>query len=58
MTPVLGRRDLLPNELDKTGKSHATYAGVVPQATLDLSGPGNASGLSASRGALELSTLV
>ena len=66
MSPVLNRRDLLCNELDKTGKGHATfdgkghatYTGVIPQATLDLSGPANASGLANSRGALELSTLV
>jgi hypothetical protein len=66
MTPVLARRDLLGNELDKTGKGHATfdgkghatYTGVIPQATLDLSGPANASGHSNSRGVLELSTLV
>jgi hypothetical protein len=54
MSPVLARRDLLTNDL----KSPATYAGVIPQATLDLSGPANASGLSNSRAALELSTLV
>ena len=58
MSPVLARRDLLTNDLDKTGKSPATYAGVIPQATLDLSGPANASGLTNSRAALELSTLV
>lgn len=56
LSPVLARRDLIANELDKSGKNQGTFAGVVPQATLDLSGPANAS--NNSRGALELSTLV
>ena len=56
MSPVLARRNLTSADLDKSGKvSGNTFAGMVPQATLDLSGPANASG---SRGALELSTLV
>jgi hypothetical protein len=55
MSPVLARRDLMATDGDKTGKGQGTFGGIVPQATLDLSGPANASN---SRGALELSTLV
>ena len=56
MSPVLARRDLIQTDVDKAGKGDASaYAGILPQATLDLSGPANKS---ASRGALELSTLV
>lgn len=45
------------NDTNKSAKNQATFSGVVPQATLDLSAPDQS--LSASRAAgLELSTLV